>query len=78
MSRSRRKSPFVGYTNAETDKRWKAQSPRRMRRAARQALGHTIDGDALPAKRWALTNPWHGLNDGKHRLANPSWRDLRK
>jgi hypothetical protein len=39
MSRSRRKSPFVGYTNAETDKPWKAQSARRMRRAARQALG---------------------------------------
>lgn len=63
---------------AETDKPWKAQSARRMRRAARQALGYTADGDALPAKQWALTNPWHGLKDGKHRLANPSWRDLRK
>lgn len=76
MSRSRRKSPFVGYTTAESDKPWKQQSARQLRRAAHQALAETIDGDTVPGRR-ELGDAW-GLKDGKQWLARPSARDLRK
>lgn len=76
MSRSRRNSPFVGFTTAETDKPWKQQSARQVRRAAYQVLGETLDGDAVPDRR-VLGEPY-GLKDGKQRIAQPTARDMRK
>lgn len=76
MSRSRRKSPFIGHTTAVTDKPWKAQSARRTRRQVRQTLGETLDGDALPEQR-AITTAWDGLKDGKQRI-DPNSRWMRK
>ena len=76
MSRSRRKSPFVGYTTAETDKPWKQQSARQVRRASHQVLATTLDGDAVPDRR-TVGDTW-GLKDGKQRIADPRHKDLRK
>ena len=65
MSRSRRKTPISGITTAESEAEWKAKAARRARHAARQTLTETLDGDALPAKRWAVVNPWDGPKDSK-------------
>jgi hypothetical protein len=78
MSRSRRKSPIIGFTTAESEAQWKAQAARRMRRVVRQALGHADDGAALPEKKWALTNPWDGPKDGKHWVFAPKSKWMRK
>lgn len=79
MSRSRRTSPFVGHTTAVTDKPWKQQHARRVRRAAHQTLGQTIDGDAVPSSRYAFgAAAWDGMKDGKQRIASPTARDMRK
>lgn len=66
MSRSRRHSPFVGYATAETDKPWKQQSARKVRRIVHQLLDQTRDGDALPLRR-QVADAW-GMKDGKQRL----------
>lgn len=66
MSRSRRHSPFIGHTTAETDKPWKQQSARQVRRIVHQTLGETQDGDALPTRQ-QVTDAW-GMKDGKQRL----------
>ena len=78
MSRSRRKSPFVGHTTADSDKPWKAQAARKLRRLVHQTLGQAPDGDALPARRYALTNPWDAPKDGKQRVSDPASSLLRK
>jgi len=78
MSRSRRKSPFVGWTTAESDRLWKAQSARVVRRRVHQLLDCTGDGDALPGKRWSLVNSWSAPKDGKQRLRDPASPLLRK
>jgi len=76
MSRSRRKSPFIGYTTAETDKPWKQQSARQARRVTHQVLAITLDGDAVPDRR-TVGDTW-GLKDGKQRIADLSSKVLRK
>src|SRR3546814_17808574 len=76
MSRSRRKSPFCGFTTAESDKAWKQQSARQARRIAHQVIGQTLDGDAVPDRR--AIGDCYGLKEGQRRLANPDPRDLRK
>ncbi|MFW2830747.1 hypothetical protein [Sphingomonas sp. ID0503] len=78
MSRSRKKTPVIGYTTAESDKEWKQRASRRQRRATRQSLHDKVDGDATPQKRWSLTNPWSSDKDGKQWLAEPEARWLRK
>lgn len=78
MSRSRRKSPFIGFTTAETDKPWKAQSARRERRIVSAALQSGSNGENLPVKRYAMTNPWNAPKDGKQRLRDPRSPLLRK
>ena len=79
MARSHRHSPFVGHTTAETDKPWKQQHSRRLRRAVHQTLSQTDDGDALSPIRYAKGNAdWDGLKDGKQRLTDPTAKDMRK
>jgi len=43
-----------------------------------QTLAGSLDGDALPVKPYALTDPWDVMKDGKQRLAAPTARDMRK
>lgn len=76
MSRSRRHSPFIGHTTANTDKPWKQQSARKVRRIVHQRLDQTQDGDDLPSRR-QVTDAW-GLKDGKQRLTVLSGKHLRK
>ena len=78
MSRSRKKSPFRGFTGARSDQPWKAKAARVFRHAAEQELRTDPDAAALPVKRWARVNPWSAPKDGKQRIAAPGWKDLRK
>jgi hypothetical protein len=66
MSRSRRKTPISGITCARTDHPWKKAAARKLRRAVRQSLKATGDGDRFAGKRWDLVNPWSSEKDGKH------------
>jgi len=61
MSRSRRKTPIVPVTVAESDKAFKAREHRRERRAVATALAN---GDEPPAPK-AFGDPWKGEKDGK-------------
>ena len=79
MSRSRRRSPFVGHTTAESDKEWKQQNARKMRRAVHQMLDQSTDGDILPISPYAKGHAdWEAPKDGKQRLSDPASPLMRK
>lgn len=78
MSCSRRKTPIFGYTTAESDAEWEAQSARALRRTLRQVLKATLDTTAFPGKRWDVVNPWSAPKDGKHWWRGATARDMRK
>ena len=65
MSRSRRKTPITGMTRARTDHPWKKAAARKLRRAVRQSLVATLDGDRFAGTRWDLVDPWSSDKDGK-------------
>lgn len=78
MSRSRKKSPFIGHTTARSDQPWKAKAARAFRHAAEQGLRVDPDGAMLPVRRWARVNPWDAPKDGKQRIVDAGWKVLRK
>ena len=56
MSRSRKKTPIIGFTCAKSDQPWKAKAARSFRHAAKAALGQSDDEPLLPERRWAVVN----------------------
>ena len=78
MSRSRKKTPIIGHTTAESDKPWKAKAARSFRHAARQALGRGDDDPPLPERRWAVVNRYDATKDGKQWVGGGEARWLRK
>lgn len=66
MSRSRRKTPIFGITNAESDKPFKAAEHRRERRSTRSMLVKVQDGDHRSLHSKAFGDPWKSDKDGKH------------
>ena len=78
MSRSRKKSPYIGHTSARSDQPWKAKAARVFRHAADLQAGTDPDEQALPVKRWALVNPWDAPKDGKQRVDDAASKRLRK
>jgi len=78
MSRSRKKAPFAAVTTAKTDKPWKKQAAKIFRRATKQKLAVTQDGDALPIHRYELVSQYSTAKDGKKRLTDPKSPRLRK
>jgi hypothetical protein len=78
MSRSRRRTPIVGHTKAESEKKDKQRANRRIRRVTRVKLRSNPEQDLLPHVR-ELSDPWMMSKDGKQWLARPDDpRDLRK
>jgi hypothetical protein len=77
MSRSRRKTPIVGITTAESDKRYKLAEHRAERRTYRAILTARLDEDdrRLHANVYGDAN--HSEKDGKQYLRQSS-RDMRK
>ena len=78
VSRSRKKSPFIGFTTARSDQPWKAKAARAFRHAAERALRADPEAAALPVRRWAAVNPWDAPKDGKQRVADAGSKWLRK
>ena len=78
MSRSRRKTPIRGITSARTDHPWMKAAARMLRRAVRQSLKATLDGDRFAGKRWDLVDPWTSGKDGKFRFGSDRPELLRK
>jgi hypothetical protein len=74
MARSRRKTPIVGITTADTDKPFKRAEHRRERRAAKAAIKAS---DEPPAAK-AFGNPWAAKKDGKQWLVDPAPELTRK
>lgn len=70
MSRSRRKTPIAGVTNAASDRPFKIIEHGRERAATRQALAK----GAEPPSSKAFGDPWRGEKDGK--LFNPDRPDV--
>lgn len=75
MSDSRRKTPICGMTTASSDHPWKKAVARKLRRAVKQSLGATLDGDRFAGKRWDLVDPWSSAKDGKQWFGfdHPEW-----
>ena len=78
MSRSRRKTPVISVTTAETEKDDKRIANRRYRHAVKQRVKTKPDIDILP-DRDEYGDPWNWDKDGKQRFdadRHPEW--LRK
>lgn len=78
MSRSRKKTPITGFTRAISDHPWKTKASRAFRHRAEQRLRVTLEGDALPVKRWERVDPWSSPKDGKHWVGTEKLQLLRK
>lgn len=74
MARSRRKTPIVGITTAETEKPFKVAEHRRERRTIKAKLRHDDD---LPDPK-AFGDPWDGDKDGKQWLGDRHPKFMRK
>lgn len=71
MSRSKRSEPITGITTAKSEKEWKRDANRKLRRAATQTLQQlpTADPDEmiLPVLD-EVANQYDGPKDGKQRF----------
>lgn len=78
MSRSRRETPIFRHTSATSDHQWKKKAARKLRRAVKQNLCSTLDGDRLVGKRWELVDPWTSDKDGKFYWVKVPDKHMRK
>lgn len=76
MSRSKKKTPKVGITTAETEKENKRKANRKFRRVAKNRLKK--NDSQLPKTTKEISDVWSFDKDGKQFLKNPSKKDLRK
>lgn len=75
MSRSRKKTPIVGITTAETEKKNKLEANRKLRRLNRIKI-HKEDFDLFQLRE--ISNVWGFDKDGKRYLKKPDRKDLMK
>lgn len=76
MSRSRRKTPIIGWTTAPSEKEDKRLANRRLRRIVRNILRTQEDPDVLPDLR-EVSDPWDMNKDGKQWI-DPDSKWMRK
>jgi len=72
MSRSQRSEPVKGITTSESEKEWKRENNRRLRRSSAQVIdqiskGADPDAMVLPAVN-EISELWDGPKDGKFRF----------
>lgn len=77
MSKSRRKSPFMGITTARSEKGDKQAAHRLERRIVKIILHRGEDGDNLPDRR-TISNVYTWAKDGKQQIAPDDERSMRK
>lgn len=74
MSRSKRKTPKVGHTTAESEKAFKQFAHRAERRATKISVANCEE----PPDPKAFGEPWDGPKDGKQWLGKTFQHLLRK
>ena len=74
MSRSRRKTPVVGWTLAESEKGDKQKANRKLRRLAKEAVRLAKE----PPLQKETSNVWTFSKDGKMWMDNPTPKLMRK
>jgi len=75
MSRSRKKTPVFGNTNAASEK----QDKRKANRVFRKQTKQVIDAEDTPApKKREASEVWKFSKDGKHYKRKTTKKDLRK
>jgi hypothetical protein len=77
MSRSRKKTPKLGFSSCASDKQDKVLRHRHTRRGNRQGLQAGDDGEA-PQAEHKRSGTWNFAKDGKRWVKNPRARDMRK
>lgn len=75
MSRSKKKTPIVGITTAETEKKNKLEANRKLRRLNRIKIRK---GDFEFFQLREISNVWGFDKDGKRYLKRPDRKDLMK
>lgn len=75
MSRSKRKTPIIGITTAETEKENKLEANRKLRRLNRMKI-HKGDFEFFHLRE--ISDVWCFDKDGKQYLKNPDRKDLMK
>jgi hypothetical protein len=65
MSRSRRKTPFMGWSTARSDKPFKVDEHRSERRSLRTGLASGLDPDDRRMNSKSYGDPWLAPKDGK-------------
>jgi len=75
MSRSRRKTPKIGITSAESEKNNKRMANRLFRRSTKSQLK---SGQNVFVSVKEVSNVWSFDKDGKQFLMNPTKKNLRK
>lgn len=76
MSHSRRETPIIGNTKAESDKPYKV-AKHRAERPARAILTARLDQDDRNLHAKAYGDPWGSRKDGKQHFPGNA-RDMRK
>lgn len=77
MSRSQRRTPFMGWTAARSDKPFKVDEHRSERRSLRTALASGIDPDDRRINSKTYGDPCLAPKDGKQRI-RPGMRQMWK
>ncbi|TCC89162.1 hypothetical protein EZ428_15790 [Pedobacter frigiditerrae] len=75
MSRSKRKTPFFGFTTATSEKLMKRKWNKRFRRVAKALM--LVDKE-IPVKKQAVSDIWEGGKDGKFYWKAHTKKDMRK
>ena len=75
MSKSRKKTPIGGHTCKESEKKWKRQVNRRLRRKVKVML---LDGETCDLKVKDVSNIWAAPKDGKKWYGNNKKEDIEK
>jgi hypothetical protein len=77
MSRSRKKTPKLGFSSSVSEKTDKLAVHRKERRGTRQALHKGDDGDGLAGEH-KRSGTWNFAKDGKRWVKQSRARDMRK
>lgn len=79
MSRSRKNTPIISHTKADSDKPFKVQEHKRERRTVKHHLTKTGDYDSMVlSDKEQYGNDWESPKDGKCWRDNPKDKWMRK
>jgi hypothetical protein len=77
MSRSRKKTPKLGFSSSDSEKQDKLTVHRKERRGARQVLQASKDSEAISGEH-KRSGGWNFAKDGKRWVKQPRSKEMRK